>query len=318
MKLNRTCFSAANFMIMSLAILAPATARAQLFTWTKDQMLEYTKSWTGDRFADGRPKISDGLIQRAKGLSMEEILINYGSEGPRNPQQGAGRNPYSQFTDGWQVLHPGKTMVGRVVTAAFMPSRPDLDSVVMAKAKEKGIDRLANQTVIDMLQPGDVLVIDLFGRKEGGTMVGDNLFYYVMRATKGGGLVVNGSIRDLQGIAEMDMPAYYMHTDPSPISGVTLSAINVPIRIGNVTVMPGDVAIGDREGIAFVPPQLLEKILDRADETHIHDEWTRKKFDEGKYKSSEIYGSPKDPALQKEYADYLKRRLEEVRKSNPK
>jgi regulator of RNase E activity RraA len=78
--------------------------------------------------------------------------------------------------------------------------------------------------------------------------------------------------------------------------------------------MPGDVVVGDREGVSFIPPQALADILDRADTTHIHDEWTRKKFDEGKYKSSEIYGSPKDPALQKEYQEYLKKRLDEIRK----
>ena len=54
-----------------------------------------------------------------------------------------------------------------------------------------------------MLQPGDVLVVDLFGKKEGGTIVGDNLFYYIMKATKNGGLVVDGAIRDLEGIAQM-------------------------------------------------------------------------------------------------------------------
>jgi regulator of RNase E activity RraA len=105
---------------------------------------------------------------------------------------------------------------------------------------------------------------------------------------------------------------------PSPISGASVAAINVPIRIGNVTVMPGDVVIGDPEGISFVPPQLIEGIVDRADTTHIHDEWTRKKFDEGKYKSSEIYSTPRDPALLKEYQEYLKKRLEEIRKNNPK
>jgi len=54
-------------------------------------------------------------------------------------------------------------------------------------------------------------------------------------------------------------------------------------------------------------------VADRADETRIHDEWTRLKFNEGKYKSSEIYGSPRDPQLKKEYEEYLKKRLEELR-----
>jgi regulator of RNase E activity RraA len=209
-------------------------------------------------------------------------------------------------------------MVGRAVTVAFMPARPDLDAVVNAKAAAKGIDHLRNQTVIDMLQPGDVLVVDLYGKKEGGTIVGDNLFYYIMRATKGGGLVVDGSIRDLEGISEIDMPAYFRGVHPSPIGGVSVAAVNVPIRIGGVTVMPGDVVIGDPEGVSFVPPQLIEGIVDRADITHIHDEWTKKKFDEGKYKSSDIYSTPRDPALLREYQEYLKKRLDEIRKNNPK
>jgi regulator of RNase E activity RraA len=163
-----------------------------------------------------------------------------------------------------------------------------------------------------MLQPGDVLVVDLFGKKVDGTIVGDNLFYYVMKATKGGGLVVDGSIRDLDGISKIDMPAYFRSADPTPIGNVMLTGINIPIRIGGVTVMPGDLVVGDREGVYFIPPQFVKEILDRADEIHIHDEWTKMKFDEGKYKSSEIYGSPKDPTLQKEYQDYLKKRLDEI------
>jgi regulator of RNase E activity RraA len=331
-------------------MLAPTPAKAQLWTWTKEQMLEYTKAWTGDRFPDGRPKVPDSWLERAKGLSSEEINVSWtapaapapGGGAPGGAPGGGGRagagaaggaqaggpggrgagpgggggTPYGQYTDGWQVLHPGKTMAGRVVTAAFMPARPDLDAVVTAKAREKGLPGLNNQYVMDMLQPGDVFVVDLYGKKEGGTIVGDNLFYYIMKATKGGGLVVDGGFRDLDGIAEMDMPCYYKTVHPSAIGGVTLAAVNVPIRIGNATVMPGDVAIGDREGVTFVPPQALERILDGADSTHVHDEWTRKKFDEGggtKYKSSEIYSSPRDPALRQEYQDYLKKRLEEIK-----
>ena len=303
-------------------IFAPSPAKAQLWTWTKEQMLDYTKAWTGDRFPDGRPKVPDALLERAKGLSREEIMVrNWGIQPAGGGGAGGGRGGgagmgggggYSQYVGDWEVLHPGKKMVGRVFTMQFMPSRPDLDAVVTAKAREKGVNSINNQYVIDMLQPGDVLVVDLLGKKEGGTIVGDNLVYYIMKATKGGGLVVDGGFRDLEGVGEMDMACYYKTVHPSAIGGVTLAGFNVPIRIGNVTVIPGDVAVGDREGVSFVPPQALAEILDAADRTHIHDEWTRKKFDEGKYKSSEIYSSPRDPALQKEYQEYLKKRLEEI------
>jgi regulator of RNase E activity RraA len=299
-------FCAAAFLA---SVLAPA-AKAQLWTWTKDQMVEYTKAWTGDRFPDGRPKVPDQWLERAKDISQEEISVPGAG--------GRGGGGYSQYEGDWRVLHPEMKMTGRAFTMAFMPARADLDQVVMAKAKEKGIPSLNNQYVFDMLQPGDVLVVDLYGKKEGGTIVGDNLFYYVMKATRSGGLVVDGSLRDLDGIAPMPMPCYYRSVHPSAIGGATLAAVNVPIRIGNVTVMPGDLVVGDREGVSFIPAQNAETILDRADETHIHDEWTRKKFDELKYKSSEIYGSPRDPALKQEYQEYLKKRLEEIKASRKK
>jgi regulator of RNase E activity RraA len=241
------------------------------------------------------------MIERARELSSEEVWAGLQDERFKN-----------QFADGFHVLQPGKTMVGRAFTVQFMPLRGDVDDVAKKKAKERGLSGLMNQTAIDMLQPGDVLVVDLFGKKVDGTIVGDNLFYYVMKATHSGGLVVDGSIRDLDGIAKIDMPAYFRSTDPTPIGNVMLTGINVPIRIGGVTVMPGDLVVGDQEGVYFIPPQYVQEVLDHADETHIHDEWTKKKFDEGKYKSSEIYGSPKDPKLQEEYREYLKKRLDEI------
>jgi regulator of RNase E activity RraA len=76
--------------------------------------------------------------------------------------------------------------------------------------------------------------------------------------------------------------------------------------------MPGDVVFGDREGVYFIPPHLVKKVLERAEETHVHDEWTKMKLETGKYKSSEIYPSPSDPALKKEYEEYLKKHLKKV------
>ena len=292
--------------VCAAALLTPIVSDAQLFTLTKEQMIEYTAQNPFDRFPDGRPKVPDALIERARELSSEEIFAILPRKDFRN-----------QYEDGFQILHPTKKLVGRAFTVQFMPVRPDLEGVINAKAKAGGFDHMYNQVAIDMLQPGDVLVVDLFGKGEGGTIVGDNLFYYVMKATKGGGLVVDGSIRDLDGISGMDMPAYFRRTHPSAIGNVMITGINIPVRIGNATVMPGDLVVGDSEGVYFIPPALVQAVVDNADVIHIHDEWTRKKFDEGKYKSSEIYGTPKDPALKKEYEEYLKKRLEEIRKSRP-
>jgi regulator of RNase E activity RraA len=296
-------FLISGFLIASALVALISPADGQLIDFSKQELIEYTPQNPFDRFSDGRPKIPDELIERARGLSSEEIWSVLHEKGFNN-----------QYADGFQVLHPGKTMVGRAFTVQFMPLRSDVDDVTQARSKQQRGERLHNQTAIDMLQAGDVLVVDMFGKKVDGTIVGDNLFFYVNQATHGGGLVVDGSVRDLDGIAEIDMPAYFRSVDPTPIGNVMLTGINVPIRIGNAMVMPGDLVVGDREGVYFVPPQFVQEVLDKADITHIHDEWTKKKFAEGKYKSSEIYGSPHDPKLQQEYQEYLKKRLAEIRK----
>ena len=218
------------------ALLAPTVAQAQVFTMTREQLIEYTAQNPFERFPDGRPKVPDALMQRARGMSVEEVFGVLPGKGFRN-----------QYEDGFQVLHPGKKLVGRAVTVQFMPARPDVDGVMNAKNRAQGGRGLNNQVAIDLLQPGDVLVVDLFGKKDGGTIVGDNLFYYIMKATKSGGMVVDGAIRDLEGISEMDMPAYFRSSHPSYITNVMLTGINIPVRIGNVTVMPGDLVVGDQE-----------------------------------------------------------------------
>jgi regulator of RNase E activity RraA len=288
--------------VLTLFILAPA-GRAQLNNFSRQELTDYTAKNPFERLPDGRPKVPDALIERARELSSEEVWLVLQEKGYNN-----------QFADGFQILHPGKPMVGRAFTLQFMPLRSDVNDIATEKAKARGVSRLTNQTAIDMLQPGDVLVVDLFGKKVNGTIVGDNLFFYINQATHGGGLVVDGSVRDLNGLSEIDMPAYFRAVDPTPIGNVMLTGVNVPIRIGDVTVMPGDLVVGDREGVYFIPPQYVQAVLDRADEVHIHDEWTKKKFAEGKYKSSEIYGSPSDPNLKREYEEYLKKRLDETRR----
>jgi 4-hydroxy-4-methyl-2-oxoglutarate aldolase len=287
----------------STGMLFPASARAQLMTFSKQDLIDYTAANPFPRSPDGRPKIPDSYLERARDLSAEEVWEVMQDKGFNN-----------QFADGFIVLHPGKTMVGRVFTVQFMPMREDVEKVAEKKAKERGLPTLTNQMAIDMLQPGDVLVVDLFGKKVDGTIVGDNLFYYVMTATHKGGLVVNGGVRDLDGISGIDMPAYFKSTDPTPIGNVMLTGINIPIRIGNAMVMPGDLAVGDREGVYFIPPQFVKEVLDRADVDHVHDEWTKMKFAEGKYKSTEIYSSPTDPKLKQEYEEYLKKKLDELHK----
>jgi len=159
-------------LMAGLALLTPAS-HGQLFKLTKEQLIDLTKQNPFERFPDGRPKVPDSLIERAKGMSMEEVFAILPGKQFRN-----------QYEGGWQVLYPKKKMVGRAVTVQFMPARPDLDAVVNAGG------RITNQTALDLLQPGDVLVVDLFGKGVDATIVGDNLFYYMAKSAKAAGLVV--------------------------------------------------------------------------------------------------------------------------------
>ncbi len=284
-------------MRAALLFMCALAAHAQLFTLTKEQMVKLTSKNPFERFEDGRPKVPDAAIEKIKQLSAEDVwTISPGKGFPNH------------FAGGFNLTKPGKKLVGRVVTAQFMPMRGDLNEIITAEGKQKGYYGGQNQWIIDQLQPGDVLVVDLFGKDENGTFVGDNLAYYIMKKT-GTGLVVDGAVRDLEGIATFDMPLYYKHSHPSPIRDVMLTGYNVPVRIGGITVMPGDVLLGDREGISIIPPQLVDELVKRGEDIRIHDVWTKRKFDEGKYKSSDIYGSPHDPALKAEYEEFHKKEM---------
>jgi regulator of RNase E activity RraA len=269
-----------------------------MFTLTTEQMKKYTAKNPYERFPDGRPKVPDAILEKVRGLSAEEVSVS----------RSGFPNQFSPVSQGWILNRPGKTLVGRAFTLKLAPSRPDIAEVDEADQKAKGLGRLSHQYALDMLQPGDVFVVEAGGSDFGGGIVGDNLAYYIWRTTDAG-FVIDGAIRDLQGIATYDMPAYFKAAVPPAINNLMVAGINVPVRIGNVTVLPGDVVLGDREGVYFIPPHLVQEIVDVAEITHLHDEWTKMKFDERKYKSSEIYGSPRDPALIKEYNDFLKQKL---------
>ncbi len=287
------------FALILICALVACSLNAQVFSFTKEQLLRYTAKNPFDRFEDGRPKVPDSLLEKVRGLSVEEVWTVLPGAGYPN-----------QYEGGWQVMHPEKKLVGRAVTVQFMPMRPDINDIVQQDGKAKGYRKGQNQWVIDQLRPGDVLVVDLFGKTDGGTFVGDNLATYIALVTKTG-LVVDGGVRDLQGVFPIGMPVYCRGFHPSAINSVTLTGFNVPVRIGKTTVLPGDIVFGDRTGIYFIPPHLVQKVVDRADETHIHDEWTQEKFRTGKYKSADLYGTPDDPALKKEYEEYKKKRMAE-------
>jgi regulator of RNase E activity RraA len=282
--------------VLLLALAGAPCVWGQVFQLTREQMLQYTAQNPFARFPDGRPKVPDDLLAKLKDMSAEEVL-GLSQRGFRN-----------QWEAGWQVLHPQKRLIGRALTLQMMPTRPDVSEVDAAARRAKNLTRLNHQTAIDMLQKDDVLVVDACGAQFGG-VIGDNLGFYIMKTT-GAGFVIDGAIRDIVGLAPFtDLAGYYRAAVPPAIHDLMVTGINVPVRIGNATVMPGDAVFGDPEGVYFIPPSQVKDLVDEADVTHIHDEWTKKKFEEGKYISSDIYGSPRDPALIREYQDYLKEKL---------
>lgn len=266
-------------MIATMAVTAvlAISGHAQLGLFSAEQRVAFTADWNGERFPDGRPQVPDAVLQHLKSVTADEAWDVLQEAGFRN-----------QFASGWKVLNPGDRLVGRVVTAVFMPRRPDVDAVIRANGKRERRIGDENSWVIDILQPGDVLVVDLFGKVRYGTFAGDNLSTAIF-AKSHNGLIVNGAVRDVTGIQQIPgFQVYVRDVDPSALENVMLTGINVPIRIGDTTIMPGDIALGDPEGITFIPPQLAQKVADDTEMDRLVDEWGHTMLREGKYTPGQI------------------------------
>jgi regulator of RNase E activity RraA len=279
-------------LVLAASLCRVDAASAQLFQWTPEQLIKYTTKNPYDRFPDGRPKVPDGMLERLKGLIAEEVQAVLPARG--FPHQ-------FESLDGWRVLQPGQKMVGRVFTVQFMPLRGDVAEVDEADAKAKGTTAARNQTAIDMLQPGDVIVADVFGADW--NFVGNKLAHYIQTTTKNG-MIVDGGVYWLERIAATGMQAYYKNSFPTQGMRVMVTGINIPVRIGKALVMPGDVVLADREGIWFIPPQLVQEVVESGEVSKARDDWSLMMLGSGKYTSRQIYG-PLTPELQKLRDDYV-------------
>ena len=228
-----------------------------------------------DRF--GRPLVPDDILERMKRVTTEEawgVLM--------------GHEFRLQYEGGWMNLHPERILVGRAVTCRYVPQRPDLHALVEEEGKEKERVGGQNSWVIDTLEENDVLVVELFGKIERGTFIGDNLGTAIATRTGGTGLVVDGSIRDAQRVAQLPMNVFCRDVHPTAIGDVTLAEINGPVRIGEATVMPGDVVLGTPSGIVFVPPKLAAEVVERSEETRMRDYFGKMRIREGVYTPGEV------------------------------
>jgi len=275
--MTKTMCSLTLMLCLAAALTPPAYGQLDLFS--TEQRVEFTPEWHGDRFPDGRPNVPDAVLARLTDVTADQAWDVLQDAGYRN-----------QFEGGWKVINPGHRMVGRVVTAVFMPRRPDVDSVIQANGKKESRIGDENSWIIDILRPGDVLVVDLFGKIRYGTIIGDNLGTAIYTKSHNG-LIVDGAIRDMTGLQQI--PGFQVYTrgvDPSALENVMLTGINVPIRIGEVTVMPGDIALGDPEGVTFIPPHLAEKVANDTEMDHMVDEWGHAMLRAGKYTPGQIDG----------------------------
>ena len=250
---------------------------AQQITPTPDQIKALTPKWEGERFPDGRPKVSDKLLERLKNVSFEEVWGTLRGEGYNN-----------QFEGDWMILHPGEVMVGRAVTAQYMPLRPDWNEIIKEKGEKEGRIGGTNSWPIDVLVPGDIYVADGYGKIIDGTLIGDNLGNSIYAKSKNG-VIFYGSVRDVEGLEKIEgFNAWFKGYDPSAIREMMLGSINNPVRIGRTTVLPGDVVLAKKGGVAFIPAHLLEKVVIRAEFIALRDAFGHQRLREGKYTPGEI------------------------------
>lgn len=253
------------------------TIKAQQVTLTPEQIKGYTPEWKGERFPDGRPKVSDKLLERLKKVHLEEawgILRNKGYQ--------------NQFEGDWIVENPDSVMTGRVVTAQYMPLRPDVDKVIKEIGKSENRIGATNSWPIDVLKDGDVYVADSYGKIVDGTLIGDNLGNAIY-AKSHRGVIFYGSVRDVEGLDEINgFNSWTKGNDPSYIQQMMLSGINVPIRIGRASVLPGDVVLAKKYGVVFIPAHLVEDVVINAEFIALRDAFGHLRLREGKYTPGQI------------------------------
>lgn len=243
-----------------------------------EELIEYTAEWTGERFPDGRPRVPDAILERMRAVSVTQawgIL--------------RGEEYHHQYEGDWQVTHPGQTLVGRALTALYMPRRPAVRKIMEVKGEQQGCIGDQISWPIDKLTPGDVYVADMYGKILDGPIIGDNLGVAIY-ANSGNGVVFDGSVRDLEGIEEIpNFPCFVRGWHPSYASPtIMLMGINTAIRIGQASVMPGDVVLGKREGVVFIPPHLAEKVVKTSELIRLRDFFGKQRLQEGQYTPGQI------------------------------
>jgi regulator of RNase E activity RraA len=291
------------FSVLAICTLFMPLANAQQIQSDPAYVTKITSDWKGERMPDGRPKVSDELLERLKNISIEEAWGYLRNKGYHN-----------QFEAGWQLIGEQKPLVGRVLTTQYMPERPDLNDKIKEKGQTEGRVGSPNSWPIDMLTKGDIYVADGFGKIIDGTLIGDNLGNSIY-AKSGTGVVFDGGVRDLDGLEAIEgFTGYVRGVDPSYIQGMMMTCINCPIRIGRVTVMPGDLLLGKKEGVIFIPAFLVAELVQNGEFTALRDGFGIEKLKEGKYTPGEIDRKWSD-AIKNDFLQWIKSHPEKLQMS---
>jgi len=279
---------------MIILLYFSLTITAQQVTLTPDQIKGYTPEWKGERFPDGRPKVSDKMLERLKKVHLEEAWGVLRNKGYQN-----------QFEGDWMIQFPDSVMTGRVVTAQYMPMRPDVDKIVKEIGKNEKRIGAPNSWPIDVLKDGDVYVADSYGKMADGTLIGDNLGNAIY-AKSHRGVIFYGSVRDVEGLDEIKgFNSWTKGNDPSYIQQMMLSGINVPIRIGRATVLPGDAVLAKKYGVVFIPAHLLDTVVLNAEFIALRDAFGHQRLREGKYTPGQIDTTWTDE-IKKDFLQWIK------------
>jgi len=268
-------------LLISLLVVCVVCVQAQSIGASSEYIKALTPEWKGERFSDGRPKVADIMLEHLQEATLEQIWGFLGRKGFRN-----------QVEKNWIILKPGETMVGRVVTAQFMPSRPDLDSMVKRQGRVEGRSQKGGINIwpIDILTKGDIYVADGYGKEKDGTLIGSSLGNAIYGKT-GKGVIFYGAIRDMQELKDTKgFNAWVKGHDPSYIKDMTPTSINAPIRIGEVTVFPGDVVFANEYGVVFIPAYLVDELVKNSELVGLRDEFERYMLQLGKYPSGQVHG----------------------------
>lgn len=269
-------------ILLGIILLVCLFANSQNVGSSPEYIKALTADWKGERFADGRPKVSDDMLERLKKLTIEEVWAELIELGYQN-----------QYEGNWKIVDDTEemTMTGRAVTAQFMPSRPDLENQVIEQGKKEGRAWEQRRTVswaVSTLVEGDVYVADAYNKEHLGTVVGSNLGNGVYARSKRGGIFY-GHVRDMEGLREINgFNAWVKGSDPSYMRQTLLTSINAPVRIGNAIALPGDAVLAKKDGVIFIPPHLVEHLVLTGEVTALFDVFGQQRIKEGKYSAGTI------------------------------